>query len=122
MKRITEKTIGCFEYTLKDHKPVTGEFNTYDAFYDYSMAVRQLGKLEDANTPRSIEEWHEEDGDCLWWSFPIEEPPYCGTPLDCNFPDYVTHFTRLILPIESNEKLGDTRGCKSEQSKEIRSL
>lgn len=103
MKRLTKKTVGCFEYTLKDHKPVTGEFNTYDTFFDYNMAVRQLGKLEDANTPRPIEEWHEDYGDCLFWKFPIEEPPYCGNPLDSNFiDDYYTHFTMLIEPLESD--------------------
>lgn len=36
-------------------------------------------------------------GDCLWWRLPVEEPPYCGNPLDCNFPDDVTHFTRIIV-------------------------
>lgn len=32
--------------------------------------------------PRPLSEWNEEDGDVLWWRFPIEEPPYVGTPLD----------------------------------------
>ena len=26
--------------------------------------------------------WAEEDGDVLWWRFPIEQAPYVGTPLD----------------------------------------
>ena len=108
MKRLTEKTIGCFEYSLKDHNPVVGAFNDYDTFYDYSMAVRQLGKLEDMLEPKPIDEWHEDDGDCLWWAFPITEPPYSGSPLDSNFPDYVTHFTRIIMPfmgVEENEEV-----------------
>ena len=46
-KRLTEKSIGCFKYILKDHKPKAGEFNDYDAFYNYSMAVKILGELED---------------------------------------------------------------------------
>ena len=48
MERLTEKTVGCFEYALKDHKAVPGEFGTYDAFFDYSMAVKRLGHYEDA--------------------------------------------------------------------------
>jgi len=48
----------------------------------------------------TLEDWREEDGDCLWWEFPIEEPPYCGNPLDCKFPNYVTHFTKLTIPKE----------------------
>ena len=31
--------------------------------------------------PRS--EWTEQDGDVLWWHFPICEPPYLGSPLSC---------------------------------------
>lgn len=47
MERLTEKTVGCFEYALKDHKAAPGEFGTYDAFFDYSMAVKRLGHYED---------------------------------------------------------------------------
>lgn len=55
MDRLTEKTIGCFEYALKDHKPVVGEFSTYDAFYNYSTAVKRLGQYEDTGlTPEEI--------------------------------------------------------------------
>lgn len=46
-KRLTEKSIGCFKYILKDHKPKAGEFNDYDAFYNYLTAVKILGELED---------------------------------------------------------------------------
>lgn len=47
---------------------------------------------------RTIDEWHEDYGDVLWWKFPIEEPPYCGTPLDDSWPDYHTHWTPIALP------------------------
>lgn len=102
MDRMTKKSIGAFEYDLKDHVHKTGEFNDYDAFFAYSNAVKRLGELEDANEPMHIDDWHEDDGDCLWWYFPIQEPPYCGNPLDMNFPNYVTHFTRIIIPFEPN--------------------
>ena len=103
MERLTEKTIGCFEYSLKDHKPVIGGFSDYDTFYDYSMAVRQLGKLEDMLELRPINEWDEDYGDCLFWCLPDIEPPYCGTPDDMGFPSHVTHFTRLIMPFMESE-------------------
>ena len=46
-KRLTRQSVGDFKYCLKDHKAKTGEFNDYDAFFDYSMAVKRLGELED---------------------------------------------------------------------------
>ena len=46
-KRLTEKTIGCFQYDLKDFNHKIDEFNDYDAFFAYSMVVKRLGELED---------------------------------------------------------------------------
>lgn len=46
---------------------------------------------------------YEDDGDCLWWKFSIEEGPYCSLPLDTDWPGYHTHFTRLILPLDTKE-------------------
>ena len=47
---------------------------------------------------RPLEEWGEDYGDVLWWKFPIEEPPYVGSPLDEKWPAYHTHWTPIILP------------------------
>jgi hypothetical protein len=33
-------------------------------------------------TPRPIAEYDEDMGTVLWWKFPIEEPPYVGSPND----------------------------------------
>ena len=46
-KRLTIQSVDNFKYCLKDHKAKIGEFNDYDAFFDYSMAVKRLGELED---------------------------------------------------------------------------
>lgn len=46
-KRLTEKTMDCFQYDLKDFKHKISEFNDYDAFFAYSMVVKRLGELED---------------------------------------------------------------------------
>ena len=58
--------------------------------------------LEHAATPTPeampLDDWSERDGPALWWRFPIEEPPYAGTPLDDDFPRHVTHWTRIVLP------------------------
>ena len=44
---------------------------------------------------RPLEEWGEDYGDVLWWQFPIEEPPYVGSPLCSDWPGYHTHWTPL---------------------------
>ena len=46
-KILTRQSVNNFKYCLKDHKAKIGEFNDYDAFFDYSMAVKRLGELED---------------------------------------------------------------------------
>lgn len=60
--------------------------------------------LKEANELTPEEEWHEDDGNVIWWKLPINEPPYVGTPLDSDFEEgYYTHFTRLIEPLIDNE-------------------
>lgn len=55
------------------------------------------------------DDWCEEDGDCLWWSFPIEEPPYLGSPISFDrygnptVPDWCTHFTRVYTPMDGRK-------------------
>ena len=42
------------------------------------------------------DEWGDDDGDVLWWSFPVEEPPYfCGVN---DAPSWCTHWTRIVVP------------------------
>jgi hypothetical protein len=52
---------------------------------------------------RPLEEWGEDYGDVLWWKFPIEEPPYVGSPLDANWPAYHTHWTPIVCPNRRKE-------------------
>ena len=69
------------------------------------QAVAHSGDERDAieqwrpiTVARPLDEWHEDDGDVLWWRFPIEEPPYVGSPLCSDWPGYHTHFTRICCP------------------------
>lgn len=48
MERLTERSIGCFGYDLINADHSEQEFGNYDAFYNYSMAVKKLGEYEDA--------------------------------------------------------------------------
>lgn len=63
-------------------------------------------------TARPIDEWHEDYGDALWWTFPIQEPPYCGSPLDVDWPEYHTHWTPLVLPAAPKEGSHETSEIK----------
>ena len=69
---------GCYTYRAADHLIANG------------VTVQQQ--------PRPLEEWGEDYGDVLWWVFPIEEPPYAGSPLDADWPGYHTHWTPIIEP------------------------
>ncbi|OMF37452.1 hypothetical protein BK133_05190 [Paenibacillus sp. FSL H8-0548] len=100
MERLTDEVQTGVFATLKNHKSESGEFSKYEAFYNYSFAVTRLKQFEDAVAPHPIDEWHEDIGDVLWWLFPIQEPPYCGSPLDSNWPNFHTHWTPLIIPGE----------------------
>ncbi|MFI3619810.1 hypothetical protein [Enterococcus avium] len=75
-------------------------------FAGLGIAKSVLTKLEE---PQKViaqlsEKWHEDIGPVLWWDFPVDEPPYCGTPLDDDFPKYKTHFTELHIPDEVEQE------------------
>ena len=74
-----------------------------DASDDIIGIVNQLDEPTKVIAQLS-EKWHEDIGPVLWWDFPVEEPPYCGTPLDDDFPKYKTHFTELHIPDEVEEE------------------
>ena len=53
----------------------------------------------DARGPGSVtvatpgEEYDDDLGPVTWWRFPVDEPPWVGTPNDSDWPGYHTHFT-----------------------------
>lgn len=67
------------------------------------LLIEQLDEPQKVKA-RLAKHWDEDLVDCLWWDFPVEEPPYCGTPLDDDFPKYKTHFTELHIPDEVEEE------------------
>lgn len=74
-KRLTEKTMGCFQYDLKDFKHKIGEFGDYDAFFAYSMAVKRLGELEDKIENGTLVELPCKVGDVVYEVFKNHKPP-----------------------------------------------
>ena len=90
-------------------KPETS-LNSSDYKEGYNDASDDIiGIVNQLDEPTKViahlaEKWHEDIGPVLWWDFPVEEPPYCGTPLDDDFPKYKTHFTELHIPDEVEEE------------------
>lgn len=44
---------------------------------------------------RHLNAWSEDDGDVLWWTRPVSEPPWVGTPLDSTWSGYHRWWTPL---------------------------
>jgi hypothetical protein len=73
--------------------------------------LRELEQRHPAPVPVAIpgEEYHEDMGAVTWWRFPVDEPPWVGTPNDSDWPGYHTHFTpappepATALPLPSGE-------------------
>lgn len=61
--------------------------------------IRALSPSEPAQSVRPLEEWHEDHGNAVWWTWDndrkewLGEPAYIGKPLDSDWPDYHTHWT-----------------------------
>lgn len=52
-------------------------------------------EVERLHTARPLSEWHEDYGEVLWWRLPVDEPPFCGSPLGSDWPGYHTHWTPM---------------------------
>ncbi len=87
-----------------------------DGHMNQEHLARLRAAWEGATTPamreplpvsaRPASEYHEDHGAVLWWTFPINEPPYCGQPSDDDWPAYHTHWTPLVLPGEPGSAHG----------------
>ncbi len=65
----------------------------YEAVDDLEVEERE--KLIKLHTLRPLADWHEDLGPTLWWILPVNEPPYCGTPLDSDWTGGHTHWSPL---------------------------
>lgn len=59
----------------------------------------ELQKYKKSNTLKSVDEWHEDIGDALFWKLPIEESPFITSPIRSDWTEnHYTHFTELVEP------------------------
>lgn len=85
----------CLSTAITGNGP-TSEANAIfiaNAPTDIAALIAEVAELRKLHP---IDAYHEDFGNVLWWKVPIQEPPYCGTPLDSDFPnDYYTHWSKL---------------------------
>lgn len=91
-----EKLIEILRKPIFPHEMADPIGTVADYLLDNGVTVRKR--------PRPLEEWGEDHGDVLWWKFPIEEPPYVGSPLDEKWPNYHTHWTPIVVPEPPKEE------------------
>ena len=105
IKKINLEMFACPTWKPEDADAPTTDFK--DGYNAASKAnIKIINQLDEPTKviAQLAEKWHEDIGPVLWWDFPVEEPPYCGTPLDDDFPKYKTHFTELYIPDEVEEE------------------
>ena len=68
-----------------------------------NRAMLAEASLAELLTPRPLADWHEDDGPALWWTLPMCEAPYSGSPLDSDWPDCHTHWTPIPQIVEPKE-------------------
>lgn len=71
----------CFEYD-----PGDGYGTRLDLCECCTGLWKDAQKRAQEEQPKLIEDWHEDVGPALFFDLPIEEAPYCGTPLDSDWP------------------------------------
>lgn len=87
---VREKLIEILRKPIFPHELVDPTEAVADYLLDSGVTVQERA--------RPIKEWNEDFGDVLWWKFPIEEPPYVGSPLDEKWDGYHTHWTFIPIP------------------------
>jgi hypothetical protein len=73
--------------------------------------IRRPDETSPGHGARPRDEWHEDDGNVLWWRFPIVEAPYVGSPLGSDWEEHeleghFTHWTPIPIPSSPEEPAG----------------
>lgn len=108
------KLIELLKGASKHHISICSQHGLCTGCPNKKIADCRLGNIADfllangvtiSTEARPLKEWHEDIGDVLWWKFPIEEPPYVGSPLDLNWPAHHTHWTPIVVPEPPKEEV-----------------
>jgi hypothetical protein len=89
----------CYKGETLNNKGLAMAYNNEAEWLSRTVYLSErTKKAQKPVVARPLEEWHEDLGEVLWWKFPIDEAPYCGSPLCSDWPGYHTHFTMLDIP------------------------
>jgi len=97
----------CRSYAINLNKSGRddSEPDVCDVCYWRLKAVGLQADFDRLHTPRPFDDWHEDIGNVLWWSFPISEPPFSGTPHDDDYPfDFDDHSVGWV-PLPDCDKI-----------------
>lgn len=93
-----------FAHSVMGHWPVpSGNVWFENALKLSRELVRIHSEIRDRSALHSLDEYHTDDGNVLWWKFPITEAPYVGSPSSSNWPGYHTHWSRITIPEQPKE-------------------
>jgi len=91
------------------------------SFHEYMEAWNALREARkgilrslDLTELRPLSEWHEDVGPVLWWKFPLDEPPYCGSPLDLGYEVVITGIATAAAPLDQSPNAPKPVTVKSE--------
>jgi hypothetical protein len=82
--------IGVQHFTIGEYCETKDEAEWLAAQLRIALTALQAG-AGDVALP--LDEYHEDMGPVTWWSFPIREASWIGSPNDSDWPEYHTHFT-----------------------------
>lgn len=75
-----------FEWSARDMSQYTLGSAQRECEADYERRVLSALAAAPSSSPRPLEEWHEDHGDVVWWTWRdgqwLGEPAYIGSPLD----------------------------------------
>jgi hypothetical protein len=87
--------------------------NTCD--WAYAIAFRGAAdEIQRLLTVHPRDQYHEDKGPVLWWRFPIQEPPYVGSPTDETWAEhelegFYTHWSPIPIPMQPDSATAEQK-------------
>lgn len=97
---IADRDLAVLVRTLRNRFEDDG--GSEDVLFSAAQLIKDT--ILESNVARPLAEWHEDMGPVLWWRFPVDEEPWCGTPNFCSWPGYA-----ILSPGRHQRWQGDGR-------------